>query len=275
MNDRDTFAAAALTGLLAEGDDGHSFSEEAYCRAAYRWADVMLRERANHQAALDGSKNHDAAPAATASAESVAPQPTAHGGSDRADKAAPRPDEGTGDTPSEAEIDALEFVVVNGHTASIGDYGILRQWLIRLRPEFDSPEPIADCDTDSPEPIAEAAKTNPTQPRNGTPEECSVPSEGSVPDSRIWNEPVAWWLKGCEYDTGCEYEYVSLVKESADEAAKEGGTVTPLYRSPTLTDAEREAVEWFATFGNSHLAPLSNNWINHAATLRGLLERLR
>lgn len=44
MNDRDTFAAAALTGLLAQGDDG-SFSEESYVRAAYRWADVMLRER--------------------------------------------------------------------------------------------------------------------------------------------------------------------------------------------------------------------------------------
>ena len=44
MTDRDTFAAAALTGLLAQGDDG-SFSEESYARGAYRWADVMLRER--------------------------------------------------------------------------------------------------------------------------------------------------------------------------------------------------------------------------------------
>lgn len=44
MTDRDTFAAAALTGLLAQGDDG-SFSEESYARAAYRWADAMLRER--------------------------------------------------------------------------------------------------------------------------------------------------------------------------------------------------------------------------------------
>jgi hypothetical protein len=43
--------------------------------------------------------------------------------------------------------------------------------------------------------------------------------------------------------------------------------------SPTLTDAEREAVEWFATFGNSHLAPMSNKWSDHAATLRSLLSR--
>ena len=41
---RDTFAASALTGLLAQGDDG-SFSEESYARAAFHWADVMLRER--------------------------------------------------------------------------------------------------------------------------------------------------------------------------------------------------------------------------------------
>ena len=97
-----------------------------------------------------------------------------------------------------------------------------------------------------------------------------MPSEGSVPDSRIWNEPVAWWLKGCEYDTGCEYEYVSLVKESADEAAKEGGTVTPLYRSPTLTDAERALLEMLADHPVTHeLMP------NEVATLRGLLERTK
>jgi hypothetical protein len=41
---RDQFAAAALTGLLAQGDDG-SFSEEWYARAAYRWADAMIAER--------------------------------------------------------------------------------------------------------------------------------------------------------------------------------------------------------------------------------------
>jgi hypothetical protein len=44
MTDRDHLAAAALTGLLAQGDDG-SFSEESYARAAYRWADAMLRCR--------------------------------------------------------------------------------------------------------------------------------------------------------------------------------------------------------------------------------------
>ena len=42
-----------------------------------------------------------------------------------------------------------------------------------------------------------------------------------------------------------------------------------------FTDEEREAIEWFATFGNSPLAPWSNNWSNHAAILRNLLERTK
>ena len=49
MTDRDEFAAAALTGLLSQGDDG-LVREESYARAAYRWADVMLRAREAPQA---------------------------------------------------------------------------------------------------------------------------------------------------------------------------------------------------------------------------------
>jgi hypothetical protein len=64
MNDRDTFAAAALTGLLAQGDDG-SFSEESYARGAYRWADAMLRCRgtgdtpATHATHGEGSERRE------------------------------------------------------------------------------------------------------------------------------------------------------------------------------------------------------------------------
>ena len=38
---------------------------------------------------------------------------------------------------------------------------------------------------------------------------------------------------------------------------------------PTLTDAEREAVEWFANIATG--GPITDR---HAATLRGLLERM-
>ena len=40
----------------------------------------------------------------------------------------------------------------------------------------------------------------------------------------------------------------------------------------TLTDAEREAVEWFSHFGRPQNGPVIGK---HAAALRGLLERLK
>ena len=39
---------------------------------------------------------------------------------------------------SEAEIDALEYVVVEGRIACMEDYGILRSLLVRLRPEWET-----------------------------------------------------------------------------------------------------------------------------------------
>jgi len=46
MTDRDTFAAAALTGLLA-GPGDKDFSADYWARHAYEAADAMLREREN------------------------------------------------------------------------------------------------------------------------------------------------------------------------------------------------------------------------------------
>jgi hypothetical protein len=48
-------------------------------------------------------------------------------------------------TPSDWEIDALEFVVEEGRIASMTDYGILRSWLVRLRPEWEG-QPYAKTD---------------------------------------------------------------------------------------------------------------------------------
>ena len=45
MTDRDTFAAAALTGLLADDGDRIDSAMSDFARRAYEWADVMLRER--------------------------------------------------------------------------------------------------------------------------------------------------------------------------------------------------------------------------------------
>jgi hypothetical protein len=45
---------------------------------------------------------------------------------------------------SEAEIDALEYVVVEGRIACMEDYGILRSLLVSLRPEFETTNERAD-----------------------------------------------------------------------------------------------------------------------------------
>jgi hypothetical protein len=78
MTDRDTFAAAALTGLLAAPTDKDR-SLEYWARFSYEVADAMLRER---------GANQNAAPAARAESDD-----------DRTDKAAPsQRRDGTGDT---------------------------------------------------------------------------------------------------------------------------------------------------------------------------------
>ena len=207
---RDTFAAAALTGLIV------SMREESWyevCESAYLWADAMIRQRGTavlencvtgnqpeipcpvtepmpkEKRAEVSDTNHDAVPEAKANAESVAPQPTA------------------GDRSGQAE--------------------------------------------------------------------------GGVPDSRNAKEPVAWLVAGAEYDTGCEFQYVSLFRESAAEAARSGGGVmVPLYRQPqpTLTDAEREAVQRSIDTldGLKDLCPTSCGAdAIAAATLRGLLDRTK
>jgi hypothetical protein len=119
---------------------------------------------------------HDAAPAAKARTDADR---------DRTDKAATRPGKGTGDNPdsrtrlSEAEIDALEFVVEEGRIASMDDYGILRSLLVRVRPEWetaDSVLPFSKRETDSPQPV----KRTP-QP-HATPGEGSLQGEGTLTD---------------------------------------------------------------------------------------------
>lgn len=60
-------------------------------------------------------------------------------------------------------------------------------------------------------------------------------------------------------------DYIAKLTDSRDEAK-----IIPLYRSPTLTDAEREAIDT-AAHAAVQLYPLTG--VGIAATLRGLLER--
>jgi hypothetical protein len=71
MNDRDTFAAAALTGLISLNSPGPNQQLPAeLCERSFRWADAMLRERER--------TNHDAVPEAKA-AEPESPVPLGSG----------------------------------------------------------------------------------------------------------------------------------------------------------------------------------------------------
>ena len=183
---RDTFAAAALTGFIRGMPSDSIFHLGIMAKQSYEVADAMLRERSRTgQDAADTSPqsrtgtNHDAVPEATADLPDECP-PNAVSANGGTPGAASRDGSGTGNTPSDAEIDALEFVVDAGGIANGWDKDILRQWLVRLRPECDSPEPIKEGESDRSQPIGSPAKTNPTQPRNGTPAEGTEQGEGSV-----------------------------------------------------------------------------------------------
>jgi len=93
--------------------------------------------------------------------------------------------------------------------------------------ESDRPQPIAACDL-------HARESQRLQP-DRTPEPPSTPDEGTV--RRECAEPVAWLAHSDEF------QMVSLFREHAEAGATENeAAVVPLYRSPTLTDAEREAI---------------------------------
>jgi len=83
---------------------------------------------------------------------------------------------------SEAEIDALEFVVEEGRTASVDDYGILRSWLIRLRPEWEN-QSYEESDE---------KRTNTTMSRDATPGEGSVQGKGTLTDEE--QAAIEWCL---------------------------------------------------------------------------------
>jgi hypothetical protein len=174
MTDRDTFAAAALTGLLADDGDRTDHAMPSFTARAYEWADAMLRESER--------TNHDAVPEAKASpSESSVPRGNG-GGCGGTDKPVTLPAMGTGDIPvsrtqgrvgtilSEAEIDALEYVVEEGRIASMDDYGILRSLLVRLRPEWEH-QSYEESDE---------KRVNTNTNRDTTPSEGSVRGEGTL-----------------------------------------------------------------------------------------------
>jgi hypothetical protein len=81
------------------------------------------------------------------------------------------------------------------------------------------------------------------------------------------SRPSAWLAYAPD---ASESSFVTLFRAQAETAARDWGwSVEPLFAG--LTDAEREAVEWFSHFGRPQNGPVIGK---HAAALRGLLERL-
>jgi hypothetical protein len=198
--------------------------------------------------------DHDAAPDARArDADRV-----------RTDKATTRPGNGTGNTPSEAEIDALEFVVEEGR---IGNYGILRSWLIRLRPEWES-QSYEESDE---------KRVNATMNRNATHDEGSVRSEGTVGERLVERLSITQAMLADNETLQAENARLrEAIRSLADQdgtLSVQGGNVT-VTMDATLTDEEREAVAWAA---RAAADPTPVAWYapQIAATLRGLLERTK
>lgn len=122
------------------------------------------------------------------------------------------------------------------------------------------------CET-VPDPDSRVWDTPCTPQTQATPTQGSVQGEGSVRDSRNANEPVAYGVEKQGYPP--MFSLHTDWNWACRTAMEENGTIVPLYRQPqpTLTEAEREAVEYFASFQWTMVKP-------HAATLRSLLERL-
>jgi hypothetical protein len=89
------------------------------------------------------------------------------------------------------------------------------------------------------------------------------------------SQPVAWATVSTEGATaGTLWTFSDSIEAAFRKKVDsyQPCDIVPLYRKPqpTLTDEEREAVEWFSNFARPQNGPVIGR---HAAALRGLLER--
>jgi hypothetical protein len=92
-------------------------------------------------------------------------------------------------------------------------------------------------------------------------------NEQSIPSRGSRGEPVAYYVRGSEYDTGCEFSFVTLSRGHAEAA---GGTVKTLVR---LTDEERTFLrmvrDTYAMQDDDEVCGMI------AASITGLLDRTK
>jgi len=99
-------------------------------------------------------------------------------------------------------------------------------------------------------------------------------SESDSPQTVEMPQAVAWAAVG----KNGEPMWLSYNRQDAECAVVGMADVVPLYRAPTLTDAEREAIGLSIPamqYAADELGLSRAEFDRHAATLRGLLERTR
>jgi mono/diheme cytochrome c family protein len=85
------------------------------------------------------------------------------------------------------------------------------------------------------------------------------------------SDPIAWAVMLADGDRVYDVYVIEEEAKAIDEAVAGNHGIAPLYRSPALTDAEREAIEWaVATTAQRYDDPIGPI---QRERLRGLLAR--
>jgi hypothetical protein len=255
MNDRDKFAAAALTGLLAGGVFRGDEEREKFCAAVWALADAMLAAR--------GTTAHDAAPAATASeAENQAVCRRAETSAGEA---------GTGDTRVEA---AAEVV----YRAIMYDRGILYGWLASKSSGTVYDVRLFDIDGAMTQHSARAAAQKIlaiTPPAVGvTLTDDAVPLDSDILEAVAKVVYEAMLAAASTFDRRPAPPWVhggnSLAQDEARDAARKILAMVPPAPGPTLTDAQREVL---ITVRDIYSCAGDDSCDRIAATIDGLLAQ--
>jgi len=301
MTDRDHFAAAALTGLLS---NVQRYQNGPLTSQAFEIADFMLRERERTSvgvAGMDPATDRKSAATHRACA-SPCSQPF-----DSAPITLDAYRRFVGEVMnwiSEA-TSAVDW-------SSDGGRKIMADACCRCWDAFDciayptvhgaSPEARAESDEDRADKAATSHRRDGTGDTPKTISGCVFDRltsiTGSDPDSRVWEthtpathathvegseqrectEPVAWAVMLADGERIYDVYATEEEAKAIDEAVTGNHGVVPLYRSPTLTDAEREVIEWAIEVSDSladcGATGTGGEESRESAALRGLLERL-
>ena len=134
----------------------------------------------------------------------------------------------------------------------------------------DTPKPINDCVSDRSKPIT---GPDPDSRVWGTHTPATHATRGECSEQRECTEPVAWAV--CTPGDG-DWSQCFFHEPHAQRCASAifgSKNIVPLYRKPTLTDAEREAIYRASQYLSQN--DVFEGMAEDAATLRGLLERTK